>query len=241
MAQLLDSFFFFLRTIRTWRNIVSSSFPRYWSFAGISIREKNFSLEKIREVISEVETRFAISRLRVLSGNILETRLNTFSFFIVYLKIFGFSRFLFFFSFVDRKGLLLIGSRGQTYRSPSRRNWPWPRGRCNLAFSLGAAARTLLSRWSFNRVTAPSNRARWRRTMKNMWETPIMERKEGGRRTLLLLRFEFSSREATITGIWDLGAKRGTDYVKQCFLIWDFFSKLIHNVYFLLSRSASIE
>lgn len=238
MAQLLDSFFF-LRTICTWRNIVSSSFPRYWSFAGISVREKNFSLEKIREVIST--SRFAISRLRVLSGNILETRLNTFSFFIVYLKIFGFSRFLFFFSFVDRKGLLLIGSRGQTYRSPSRRNWPWPRGRCNLAFSLGAAARTLLSRWSFNRVTAPSNRARWRRTMKNMWETPIMERKEGGRRTLLLLRFEFSSREATITGIWDLGAKRGTDYVKQCFLIWDFFSKLIHNVYFLLSRSASIE
>lgn len=187
MALLLDSFFF----LRTWRNIVSSSFPRYWSFAGISVREKNFSLEKIREVIST--SRFAISRLRVLSGNILETRLNTFSFFIVYLKIFGFSRFLFFFSFVDRKGLLLIGSRGQTYRSPSRRNWPWPRGRCNLAFSLGAAARTLLSRWSFNRVTAPSNRARWRRTMKNMWETPIMERKEEGRRTLL--RFEFSSRE----------------------------------------------
>lgn len=192
MAQLLDSFFF-LRTICTWRNIVSSSFPRYWSFAGISVREKNFSLEKIREVIStsKRDSRFLdYESYLEISWN---TRLNTFSFFIVYLKIFGFSRFLFFFSFVDRKGLLLIGSRGQTYRSPSRRNWPWPRGRCNLAFSLGAAARTLLSRWSFNRVTAPSNRARWRRTMKNMWETPIMERKEEGRRTLL--RFEFSSRE----------------------------------------------
>lgn len=192
MAQLLDSFFF-LRTICTWRNIVSSSFSRYWSFAGISVREKNFSLEKIREVIStsKRDSRFLdYESYLEISWN---TRLNTFSFFIVYLKIFGFSRFLFFFSFVDRKGLLLIGSRGQTYRSPSRRNWPWPRGRCNLAFSLGAAARTLLSRWSFNRVTAPSNRARWRRTMKNMWETPIMERKEEGRRTLL--RFEFSSRE----------------------------------------------
>lgn len=193
---MLDSFFFFslfLRTICTWRNIVSSSFPRYWSFAGISVREKNFSLEKIREVIStsKRDSRFLdYESYLEISWN---TRLNTFSFFIVYLKIFGFSRFLFFFSFVDRKGLLLIGSRGQTYRSPSRRNWPWPRGRCNLAFSLGAAARTLLSRWSFNRVTAPSNRARWRRTMKNMWETPIMERKEEGRRTLL--RFEFSSRE----------------------------------------------
>lgn len=192
MAQLLDSFFF-LRTICTWRNIVSSSFSRYWSFAGISVREKNFSLEKIREVIStsKRDSRFLdYESYLEISWN---TRLNTFFFFIVYLKIFGFSRFLFFFSFVDRKGLLLIGSRGQTYRSPSRRNWPWPRGRCNLAFSLGAAARTLLSRWSFNRVTAPSNRARWRRTMKNMWETPIMERKEEGRRTLL--RFEFSSRE----------------------------------------------
>lgn len=92
---------------------------------------------------------------------------------------------------------MLIGSRSQTYRFPSRRNWPWPRGRCNLAFSLGAAARTLLSRWSFNRVTAPSNRARWRRTMKNMWETPIMERKEGRR----ILRFEFSSREDRDLGV----------------------------------------
>lgn len=220
MAQLLDSFFF-LRTICTWRNIVSSSFPRYWSFAGISVREKNFSLEKIREVIST--SRFAISRLRVLSGNILETRLNTFSFFIVYLKIFGFSRFLFFFSFVDRKGLLLIGSRGQTYRSPSRRNWPWPRGRCNLAFSLGAAARTLLSRWSFNRVTAPSNRARWRRTMKNMWETPIMERKEEGRRTLL--RFEFSSRE-NYNGNMRSRCKEGNGLRKTMFPNMGFFFKI---------------
>lgn len=222
MAQLLDSFFF-LRTICTWRNIVSSSFPRYWSFAGISVREKNFSLEKIREVIStsKRDSRFLdYESYLEISWN---TRLNTFSFFIVYLKIFGFSRFLFFFSFVDRKGLLLIGSRGQTYRSPSRRNWPWPRGRCNLAFSLGAAARTLLSRWSFNRVTAPSNRARWRRTMKNMWETPIMERKEGGRRTLL--RFEFSSRE-NYNGNMRSRCKEGNGLRKTMFPNMGFFFKI---------------
>lgn len=224
MAQLLDSFFF-LRTICTWRNIVSSSFPRYWSFAGISVREKNFSLEKIREVIStsKRDSRFLdYESYLEISWN---TRLNTFSFFIVYLKIFGFSRFLFFFSFVDRKGLLLIGSRGQTYRSPSRRNWPWPRGRCNLAFSLGAAARTLLSRWSFNRVTAPSNRARWRRTMKNMWETPIMERKEEGRRTLLLLRFEFSSRE-NYNGNMRSRCKEGNGLRKTMFPNMGFFFKI---------------
>lgn len=222
MAQLLDSFFF-LRTICTWRNIVSSSFPRYWSFAGISVREKNFSLEKIREVIStsKRDSRFLdYESYLEISWN---TRLNTFSFFIVYLKIFGFSRFLFFFSFVDRKGLLLIGSRGQTYRSPSRRNWPWPRGRCNLAFSLGAAARTLLSRWSFNRVTAPSNRARWRRTMKNMWETPIMERKEEGRRTLL--RFEFSSRE-NYNGNMRSRCKEGNGLRKTMFPNMGFFFKI---------------
>lgn len=106
--------------------------------------------------------------------------LNIFArlFIVVYLKISRETHFSrnFFFFFVNCKGLL-IDSRSQTYRFPSCRNWPWPRGRCNLAFSLGAAARTLLSRWSFNRVTAPSNRARWRRTMKNMWETPIMETK----------------------------------------------------------------
>lgn len=159
--------------------------------------------------------RFTISWLRVLSGNMLETWLNIFArlFIVVYLKISRETRFSrnFFFFFVDCKGLL-IDSRSQTYRFPSRRNWPWPRGRCNLAFSLGAAARTLLSRWSFNRVTAPSNRARWRRTMKNMWETPIMETK--GRKA----RFEFSSRGNYRENMRSR-YKEGTDYVKQCFLI----------------------
>lgn len=239
MAQLLDSFFFFWEQFVRGEILFRVVFHVIEVLLESALEKRIFLSKRYAKSLARRDSRFLdYESYLEISWN---TRLNTFSFFIVYLKIFGFSRFLFFFSFVDRKGLLLIGSRGQTYRSPSRRNWPWPRGRCNLAFSLGAAARTLLSRWSFNRVTAPSNRARWRRTMKNMWETPIMERKEGGRRTLLLLRFEFSSREATITGIWDLGAKRGTDYVKQCFLIWDFFSKLIHNVYFLLSRSASIE